>query len=200
MFQQPLFAGGFVEPATPVMFAPGYYAGGIHGAGATKRNDIKLNPLVFASCAYAWQRGGTRLKFVPLQANANYNKFSYLSRAFHRNAFEFVSFASAASNDAVADLARIADYSNQGSLVYPPSVAHACEVPYASSRRMIPTTPATTTTTLHESRVVMYLSRLYNSAGSSIPLNLSYEAFMAAGEDYSLLYFRGVPTLYKFSG
>lgn len=196
-YSQVAAAGDFVQirvhnAVTPVAYGPGYTISGWDGTLTNTRKTIPLTPIAFVTQSYTFWRGSVRAGFSGMNTGA-LNTFT-VARGWYR-LFPF--FNSTSTNNPNL-LFRTTDYTPNGAVVDSSMQQRMLqvEVPHASWRKFHPTTMTTTATTDFENHVLVCdFEQFGASAGTR---NMNYKLHLAAGEDFNLLWFRGVTTLYDF--
>jgi len=196
-YSQVAAAGDFVQirvhnATSPIAYGPGYTISGWDGSLTNTRKTIPLTPLVFATQSYTYWRGSMRAAFVGMNTGA-LNSFT-VARGWY-NLFPFFNSTSANNPNL---LYRTTDLTPNGAVIDCQMQERMLqvEVPHASLRKFLPTTLTTTATTDFENNLLVCDYEIFGAGAGT--RNMNYKFLLAAGEDFNLLWFRGVTTLYDF--
>jgi len=180
----------------PTAYGPGYTAAGLDGTGTNKRNVCPLIPLVFITQGYVFHRGGFRglISFYPNTIDGYTTTVSRdLESVFPMN----VGYVDL-TLDGLRSRMRLEASDSAGSILKEGGGNRVIEFecPYSSNRKYSSAATATTAT-------VSYLSAAVKvkTWGYQLPTSLiqTFDFYLAASEDHSLLWFRGTPTLYVYN-
>nr|URG14975.1 MAG: capsid protein [Picornaviridae sp.] len=180
----------------PIAYGPGYTVAGLDGTGTNKRNVCPLIPLVFITQGYVFHRGGFR-GMISLYPNTTDTFATTISRDLE-SSFPMTAGYVDLTPDSLRSRLRLEAADSAGSLIKEAGGHRLIEFecPYASNRKYASAATATTAT-------VSYLSAAVKvkTVGFSGPTTLyqTFDFYLAASEDHSLLWFRGTPTLYVYT-
>lgn len=181
----------------PTAYAPGYTVAGLDGAGTNKRNVVPLTPLVFVTQGYVFHRGSFRglLSLYPFTSTDTYS--TVVSRDLESSFPMNVAYPDL-TIDALRSRLRLEASDSAGSILKENNGTRLIEVecPYSSNRKFASAAAATTATVSYLSAGVKVKTWGPASPGTFAQ---TFDLFLATGEDHSLLWFRGAPTLYVYS-
>lgn len=183
-----------VIAGSAVAYGPGYTVSGWDGTGTNARKTIPLTPIVFNHQAYVYFRGGMRMAF---RWKAGSSGFDITAARGFSGITLVRTITTDMDENTFVSYKRAFDRSADGAVTGVNSGVLAVEVPYATTRKMSPTTLTTTATTGFESSAVILDMEVYNSAATT--RTACFDQFMAAAEDYGCHWFRGCPCLYTYT-